>query len=538
MTTPSDEILLRYGAEKLSERAVKIKGWSFTSMPEEKKIELVYAPSESRLCWSADSLVANFGRHWPTPEWRPLEKTDVDWRFSASWSNALACSAIEFPERRIVSCGIDRALLGDKSRPILLFDEQELYSDDLGGLGDLQLTAKIRVSDAYFFILFRCVARVEGAGATVHETRVFHKFGDADEAYPIIFREETTRQSLSTSLASFSEIPLFGDPQFASVRVLPEVLLSVLRQVEYYFSDGNLPGDKFMQATLRSGGDGKVPIDVIARFNKMNKIFNKFKVDGEINSTLVAAIRLSSMLQLNESEGRVGRVDALPAADEADLQMRTVKVEFLPPGSTVSSVREVFLDCGEVRAVRMPAAGASQSVATKHGPRLPSAATGAYAEVEFATAGAALVAVKTKTDASNWRGGLRVSLSNGLSVPAATKLQAKKQPREKHEPPTTAPAESKGEQAQADLNPESLANPASRSSKAPKAAAKGGRQPLVMQSERQKPTFAGMEGAAASKPKPHRMAAGPDGTLGFKGGHRVVASLRESAVGEGPDAGP
>jgi len=108
---------------------------------------------------------------------------------------------------------------------------------------------------------------------------------------------------------------------------------------------------------------------------------------------------------------RVGRSSLLPKVpDTFDIEMRTVKVMRLPANSTIDSVRTMFSVAGEVRTVRMPAAAAAAST---------------FAEVEFVEAEAAFQACEKLTDNQNWRGGLRVVLSNDLSVAAGRRALIK-----------------------------------------------------------------------------------------------------------------
>ena len=76
----------------------------------------------------------------------------------------------------------------------------------------------------------------------------------------------------------------------------------------------------------------------------------------------------------------------------------------LPRDSTIESVRTKFSACGPVATVRM-----------EHTPR------GATAVVEYLSHEVAFAACETLTDTNNWRGGLRVMLSGGVTIPAARK---------------------------------------------------------------------------------------------------------------------
>ena len=48
-----------------------------------------------------------------------------------------------------------------------------------------------------------------------------------------------------------------------------EAKSAVLKQVEFYFADANLPFDKFLFTLTRKDPEGWVPIDTIASFKRM-----------------------------------------------------------------------------------------------------------------------------------------------------------------------------------------------------------------------------------------------------------------------------
>ena len=212
---------------------------------------------------------------------------------------------------------------------------------------------------------------------------------------------------------------------------------AVVKQVEFYFSDGNLPGDKFLQGHLREGGDGLVSLAVVSSFNKMKKLIRK--VDGG-EGGLARILGASPLLRVSECGLRVGRSAPLvDTPDEAGLLMRTVTMHCLASGASIASVRAMAERCGEVRAVRMPAIGGSSGLS---GDELGPRTSGPFAEVEFAAAEAAFEACDVLTDTSNWRGGLRVKLANGLTVAAAKRVLAKGQKKKKDKKTNTdhAPA--------------------------------------------------------------------------------------------------
>ncbi|CAM9498396.1 unnamed protein product, partial [Choristocarpus tenellus] len=58
-----------------------------------------------------------------------------------------------------------------------------------------------------------------------------------------------------------------------------ETKAAIVKQVEFYFSDENLPTDKFMQQKMKAGlGQGFVPVGVLASFPKVKKLCKNAKL--------------------------------------------------------------------------------------------------------------------------------------------------------------------------------------------------------------------------------------------------------------------
>lgn len=80
---------------------------------------------------------------------------------------------------------------------------------------------------------------------------------------------------------------------------------TVVAQVEFYFSDENLPGDKFLQQYLKEGQDGMVPLAAVSHFKKMKKLLRKIvgndsSVDGQCEVLAQSLRALSSKVHVSE----------------------------------------------------------------------------------------------------------------------------------------------------------------------------------------------------------------------------------------------
>jgi hypothetical protein len=70
------------------------------------------------------------------------------------------------------TCGMNRTMLQDTSQPILMFDENQLYEDDLHDNGVVSFTIKTRVMPTCIYVLARLWLRVDGVVLRVKETRL------------------------------------------------------------------------------------------------------------------------------------------------------------------------------------------------------------------------------------------------------------------------------------------------------------------------------------------------------------------------------
>ena len=217
----------------------------------------------------------------------------------------------------------------------------------------------------------------------------------------------------------------------------PEVAQEAVRQVEFYFSDENLPTcvgpalaaprpalqrraavdadaaapprrDKFLMKQVAKSKAGWVHLGVIAKFNKMKALL---KQNRDLRA-LADALRASEELVVSDDSNAVRRAKPLPETFLPEVQARTVLVENLPEATrTVAGVQELCERAGPVKMVRLSHDGAARGVQQD----VPAAMAmhlnvshKFHAVVEFAELAGAEAAVKELTDNTNWRTGLRV----------------------------------------------------------------------------------------------------------------------------------
>jgi La-related protein 7 len=188
--------------------------------------------------------------------------------------------------------------------------------------------------------------------------------------------------------------------------VTEELKAKVVKQVEFYFSDTNLPTDNYLMKFVKKDPEGFVPIPVVASFRKIKNLVKNHGV-------VAAALRNSTLLVVSEDGKKVRRAQPLPDVDQEEVQSRTVVAENLPEDHSIESMEQLFGKVGPVKMVRIcspEAANGANSTAAKHPKTDMLVSNKLHALVEYESVELAEKAVTELTDERNWRSGLRVRL--------------------------------------------------------------------------------------------------------------------------------
>ncbi|CAO1628683.1 unnamed protein product [Sympodiomycopsis kandeliae] len=147
----------------------------------------------------------------------------------------------------------------------------------------------------------------------------------AAEAAPTAVKEEETKDTLSVE----------------------EAEKEAFRQVEFYFSDTNLPFDKFLW-TLSRKDDGWVPISTIASFKRMRQVRDTLGVEK-----ILQLLQPSELLQVDAENQKVRRKS--PLEPQRDAYDRSIYAKGFPAetDSLQKDMEVFFAQFGQISAVRM-----------------------------------------------------------------------------------------------------------------------------------------------------------------------------------------
>ncbi|KAH8549962.1 TIP41-like family-domain-containing protein [Umbelopsis sp. PMI_123] len=115
--------------------------------------------------------------------------------------------------------------------PILFYDENILFEDELADNGTATLTTRLRVMPTCFFLLLRFFLRVDDVLFRINDTRIYHEFGT-----DVVIREYTSKEEHYNAVKAqlpkkvSDDISLLTDANWVST-VLPTETQKVEKQM-------------------------------------------------------------------------------------------------------------------------------------------------------------------------------------------------------------------------------------------------------------------------------------------------------------------
>eukprot|EP00286_Rhodomonas_abbreviata_P005749 CAMPEP_0181320024 /NCGR_PEP_ID=MMETSP1101-20121128/17894_1 /TAXON_ID=46948 /ORGANISM="Rhodomonas abbreviata, Strain Caron Lab Isolate" /LENGTH=370 /DNA_ID=CAMNT_0023427683 /DNA_START=41 /DNA_END=1149 /DNA_ORIENTATION=+ len=123
-----------------------------------------------------------------------------------------------------------------------------------------------------------------------------------------------------------------------------EVDPRVKKQIEFYFSDSNLPKDKFLLSKHKETPEGWIDISLLTSFKRMKEF-------GATVAGVVAAAKTSDFLAVDDEGKKIRRTTDLP---DSDITLgRSIKVGKFPLDTTIDKFEEFFSQHGKVLSVRL-----------------------------------------------------------------------------------------------------------------------------------------------------------------------------------------
>jgi len=125
-----------------------------------------------------------------------------------------------------------------------------------------------------------------------------------------------------------------------------EKLEKIKEQVEFYFSDSNLPKDKFLRAQCALSDEGYVSLALIGTFSRLRALTE----DAE---QIKEAIKNSEFLKVDSTGTMIRRITPLPEDDTSGSRTIYVKGFDAEKGYSLEDVQTVFSKFGKMLSVRI-----------------------------------------------------------------------------------------------------------------------------------------------------------------------------------------
>uniref|UniRef100_G1PUB9 La ribonucleoprotein n=1 Tax=Myotis lucifugus TaxID=59463 RepID=G1PUB9_MYOLU len=137
-----------------------------------------------------------------------------------------------------------------------------------------------------------------------------------------------------------------GDEKMAALEA------KICHQIEYYFGDFNLPRDKFLKEQIKLD-EGWVPLEIMIKFNRLNRLTTDFNVIVEALSKSKA-----ELMEISEDKTKIRRSPNKPLPEvtdeyKNDVKNRSVYIKGFPTDATLDDIKEWLEDKGQVLNIQM-----------------------------------------------------------------------------------------------------------------------------------------------------------------------------------------
>ncbi|GLG97852.1 La protein homolog [Gryllus bimaculatus] len=169
------------------------------------------------------------------------------------------------------------------------------------------------------------------------------------EAEPVAIKTEDSKEASNAKTEDPTEV---NNVKTEDIKEASNLEKQIIRQIEYYFGDINLPRDKFLQDQIKLD-DGWIPLEIMLKFQRLANLSKDLDV-------IVTAISKSDngLIEVSEDKKKIRRSPdkVLPQQTEErkkELMSQTVYCKGFPQDSSLDNLLEYFQKYGKVDSVIM-----------------------------------------------------------------------------------------------------------------------------------------------------------------------------------------